>query len=111
MENASGRIAHISMSLARILTVTRWFPIVVIHRSEEVVEMAEEPIYPKDMTKMTIGRMRNIFATGSIEILNLIILIRVLTSIIPVILTLTPISLTDPRGSTACTPELGKSAA
>ena len=44
-----------------------------------------------------------------VEILNLIILIRVLTFIIPVILTLTPISLTDPRASTACTPELGES--
>ena len=73
--------------------------------------MAEEPIYPEDMTKMTIDLMRNIFATGSIEILNLIILIRVLTFIIPVIPTLTPIILTDPRASTACTPELGKSEA
>ena len=52
---------------------------------------------------MTIALTRNTFATGSIEILNLIILIRVLTFIIPVIPTLTPISLTDPRASTAYT--------
>ena len=73
--------------------------------------MAEGQICQDQLTLTTIAHMRSTSETGSIEIMNLTILIRVLTSFIPVIPTPNPIITTHPRGTTALLPEPGKSEA
>ena len=109
VENAKGRIALTSTLPEKIQTIIRWYLIEVVNGKEEVEETVEGQTCQDQWIMTIIGHMRSTLGTGSTVIMIIIVpKTHVLTFIIPVNPSPTPIITTHPRGTTASLPELGK---